>query len=144
MPELKWLVYHRDSRDKMGTFNVFNSHRFMSRLTAICSEEDLTIEDFCSRVNSAALCAFWCKYEYEVGLVPFPPIISIDKYNDIKNQYNKHKQNYNNEPKFLYATPDGFEKIDAYSQLQLNWDCFIKYVWDNRELIKQIGEEEND
>lgn len=144
MTQLQWLVYHRSSRDKMGTFNVFNSHRFMSSLINICLEEGLDFEKFNNRINSAAIYSFWCKYEYEVGIVPFPPCISMDKYYNIKDQYNQHKEKYHNEPKYLYATPDGFEKIDAYGQLQLNWDCFVKYIWENKDVIKKMGEESND
>lgn len=30
----------------------------------------------------------------------------------------------------------GDHKVDVYSQIMLNWDRFIEYLWNNRRLIK--------
>lgn len=36
---------------------------------------------------------------------------------------------------------DGYYKIDVYTQVMLNWDRFIDYVWNNKRLItkKKLG-----
>ena len=49
---------------------------------------------------------FWCKYEYEVIIAE-------------------------------YTIGDGAKsKVDVFSQVMLNWNVFVDYVWENRKLLK--------
>lgn len=50
---------------------------------------------------------FWSKYEYEVIIAE-------------------------------YTIGDGVvKKIDVFSQVMLNWNVFVDYVWNNRKLLKE-------
>ena len=49
---------------------------------------------------------FWSKCEYEIIITCWP-------------KWDKFKE----------------EKIDVYSQLNLNWDKFVNYIWENKKEI---------
>lgn len=134
---MEWHVFNRLSiggREKgIGQFNIFHCVTFKEGVDALLKEKDITYKEFDERLNTIAAYSFWGKYEYEIVATPFPTTISLEEFDNIKEEYNKTKSRYARESKFLYVTPEGYSKIDIYEQLQLNWGVFVKYVWEHRE-----------
>lgn len=75
---------------------------------------------------------FWCKCEYEVVITDWPTTINAEEFNRIKNSdVNAPKYRFN-------ITPCIEEKVDVYSQVILNKDLFVNYVWSNLDSIKEV------
>lgn len=69
-----------------------------------------TKEAFADAIRSSMMYYYWSKYEWEVIVSPF----STNRDNEIK--------------------------VDVYSQVKMNWDRFIDYLWDNKKEISSLGE----
>lgn len=106
---LEWYVYLEDINKRIIiTYNVFNHYSFYEDLKKIIKKYK-TIEDFSKELKRICMYYFWSKCEYEIIITCWP-------------KWDKFKE----------------EKIDVYSQLNLNWDKFVNYIWDNKkEILKK-------
>lgn len=103
---LEWYVYLEDINKRIIiTYNVFNHYSFYEDLKKIMKKYK-TIEDFSKELKRICMYYFWSKCEYEIILTCWP-------------KWDKFKE----------------EKIDVYSQLNLNWDKFVNYIWENKKEI---------
>lgn len=103
---LEWYVYLEDINKRIIiTYNVFNHYSFYEDLKKIIKKYK-TIEDFSKELKRICMYYFWSKCEYEIILTCWP-------------KWDKFKE----------------EKIDVYSQLNLNWDKFVNYIWENKKKI---------
>ena len=99
-------VYIGDiNKRRITTFNVFEHYSFYKDLKKEIKIYK-NIEEFSDRLRRIVMYYFWSKCEYEIILTCWP---SWDKFKE--------------------------EKIDVYSQLDLNWDKFVNYIWDNKKEI---------
>ena len=134
---MEWYVFNKlnGPQENVGKFNIFNCVSFRERVQDILKKEK-NYKKFKDELHTAVVCSFWCKYEYEIVLTPFPTTISLEEFNSLKKEYQETKNTYNREPKYLYTSPRGYKKIDIYNQLMLNWDVFAQYVWSFRKEVK--------
>lgn len=103
MKNLHWFVYIEDiNRDKITKYDIFNCVAFSNDIKKEYKEYKDNFELFSERVNRNLRYYFWSKAEWEIILSDWPPSDSFKE-----------------------------EKIDVYDQVMLNWNVFIKYVWDN-------------
>lgn len=103
---LEWNVYIGDiNKRRITIFNVFEHYSFYKDLKKEIKIYK-NIEEFADRLRRIVMYYFWSKCEYEIILTCCP---SWDKFKE--------------------------EKIDVYSQLDLNWDKFVNYIWDNKKEI---------
>lgn len=63
--------------------------------------DDYTLEEFKEKVKSSTMYYYWCKCEWEILIAPW--VGDFDKES---------------------------VKIDVYKQLEMNWDHYIKYLWE--------------
>ena len=101
---LKWYVYLENVNSRsIVTYNVFKHFNFYQDV----KEEIKRIEnkqDFSERIKRIARYYFWSKCEYEILITSW---IATNNFKD--------------------------KKIDVYDQLELNWDRFIDYIWENKK-----------
>ena len=103
---LEWNVYIENINKRMiTTFNVFEHCSFYKDLKKEIKIYE-NIEEFSDRLRKIVMYYFWSKCEYEIILTCCP-------------KWDKFKE----------------EKIDVYSQLNLNWDKFVNYIWGNKNKI---------
>lgn len=103
---LEWNTYLEDiNKRKIIIFNVFKHYSFYEDLKKIIKKYK-TIEDFSKELKRICMYYFWSKCEYEIIITCWP-------------KWDKFKE----------------EKIDVYSQLNLNWDKFVNYIWENKKEI---------
>jgi len=100
---------------------------------------------FAECVRSSLQHEYWSRAEYEVIISGWPSKMYYQKdidnlqkeLNDIKKGY------YKKQPELAYVEPDigPCYKLDVYTQVMMNWDRFIDYVWINKHLItkKKLG-----
>lgn len=101
---LKWYVYLENFNGRsIVTYNVFEHFNFYQDV----KEEIRQIEDkqnFSEKIKRIARYYFWAKCEYEILITSW---IGNNNFKD--------------------------KKIDVYNQLELNWDRFIDYIWENKK-----------
>ena len=134
--QLEWYVYRADFNTKqIVKYNVFNNISFTKIL--LRAKKDLKKQPdnkkeewFSKEVKSAVMYAFWSKYEYEIDITNHYPNISKEEYLRIKSIP---------EEKIKYIIDVNLtvqERIDVSDQLMLNWETFVKYIYENLKLIK--------
>jgi len=81
---------------------------------------------------------YWSRSEYEIIVSGWPGVGISEKDLEEMNAEMKNKKHFINH---IYFFDDTAEKIDIYTQIMLNWDRFIEYVWNNKRLItkKKLG-----
>ena len=139
MKKLVWKVFINEN-DVIIAYNVFNNSSFYEHLQEAKKllykrrkeKGKLTAKDydwFKNLIRNGAMFSFWSKYEYEVFVTePFP---SIDKQELLRlnKPDNQGKTN-------LKIDLNVGLKIDVYTQLSLNWDNFVQYIWQNIRYIR--------
>ena len=108
---LTWNVYCDDFNNKrIETMNVFEHYRFWEDCIKN-KQKNTNKEAFIKQLRSDLMYYFWSKCEWEIILTSWPPRNDFDD-----------------------------EKIDVFDQIELNWDKFTDYVWENRKEIKKEKE----
>lgn len=107
---LEWYVYYESVNSKEITeLNVFQHDGFMDGCRTAARKCNGDKEVFAEKVRRELMYYFWCKCEYEIVLTGWPP--SKDHEED--------------------------RKVDVFSQVMMNFDRFIDYLWDNLALLKR-------
>lgn len=135
--KLVYNVYFEEFNDKkIVLYNIFDHGRFYDSLIKTKRKYKEDFDSFANEVKSNLMYCFWSKSEYEIILTSWPPYVEseeIDRlYNSKKEHIDKYGYFYRNYVNLMVA-----EKVDIYDQIIMNWDIFIKYLWDNRNLIKK-------
>ena len=101
---MEWNVYYYDiNRGEIRPFNIFHNIVFKGDVDKIL-KKCKNKETFEKELKSCLMYTYWCRAEYEVIISPWCG--GNDK--------------------------DGM-KVDIYSQVMLNWDKFVDYVWNYRD-----------
>ena len=119
---LEWNVFIGDfNSGEIQTYNVFRHSRFVGDISeeyvALKKEYKEKPEDelkavFAETVKHNLMYYFWSKCEWEVIVSHWPP---CERFKD--------------------------KKIDVRDQIELNWDKFFEYVWQNRQKLVYIAKE---
>ena len=137
MQKLCYNVYRNDFNSKeIETFNIFDHSLFYERAYKAKLKYKDDFEKFAKEIKSWLMYCFWSKSEYEVIITSWPPYVSgeeIDRLTETKKKQLEEYQRFYRESVELECG----SKIDIYDQVMLNWDIFIKYVWDNKKLLKK-------
>lgn len=105
--QLVWNVYMENfSKKEIVAYNVFRHCSFLDDCREIARNYNNDFELFETSVDRSLIYYFWSKCEYEIVLSCWPPKKDIKDFDD--------------------------KKISIYDQIKLNWDHFIKYLWENR------------
>lgn len=125
---MTWNVFVYDfNKRKIEVKNLFNiSITFNEDFEALKCQTlrgDITTkEEFADRLKSILMYTFWCRREYEIVISDLCwTYIGADDKNKLR-EYDHYEKT---------AT-----KIDVYSQVQMNWDRFVDYVWNE---VKKNG-----
>ena len=51
----------------------------------------------------------------------------------INTEYEEYNNKWNHYPYKINVSPDVGKKIDIYSQVMMNWEQFVEYVWNNKD-----------
>ena len=105
---LEWNVYVGNFNSKsIETHNVFHHARFVEDCCKAAKKFKDDKAAFAEEVRHSLMYYYWSKCEWEVIISHWPPAKGFDD-----------------------------SKVDVYSQVMLNWDRFIDYLWENR---KELG-----
>ena len=103
---LKWYVYRYNCNRKK--IEEFNifSHGSFNEDVKTLLQPGFSKDYFDHRLRSLLQYYFWSKSEYEILISPW------------------------------IGDKNAIEKVDIYSQVRLNWDKFVDYVWSFRDKSK--------
>ena len=133
---LEWYVFNHDHNShQIVPVNVFHhSLYFMEGLIEAKKKYGKDFKQFSTRVRDILRYSYWSKCEYETVITSLLPYIDKKEFLRIKEEYDKRisegKEFYRED---VHLTV-GY-KIDVYTQVMMNWDKFIEYVWNNKRLI---------
>lgn len=107
--KLEWNVYALDTNSKkIIVENIFDHGGFRADCRKYAKKYSKDREKFLEKVKISLAYYFWSKCEWEVVICGWPTSwTSIEK------------------------------KIDAYEQVQLNWDVFCDYIWANAVVLRR-------
>lgn len=86
-------------------------------------------KDFNEIVKSILMYHYWCRAEWEVVITSWPTYVAIDEVNKFTEQIMAYKSKFKDLPPRLTINLTTEQKIDVYSQVELNWEIFIDYLW---------------
>ena len=106
---MEWnVLYHNISTREITTFNIFKHSSFLKDVEKYLKECS-DKEVFTKELRSTLMYYFWCRSEYELIISPW------------------------------CGGRDTKEiKVDVYSQVMLNWDKFLDYVWSFKKERKNV------
>lgn len=105
--KLEWnVIWYDFNGKKISTYNIFSHCKFLEDVKKDAKEnygkQLPDYEKFKESVRRELQYYFWCKCEYEVIISAWPPNEKIPE-----------------------------QKIDAYSQVMMNFDIFYNYLYNN-------------
>ena len=132
--KLEWNVYVHDfNKKEIKIFNIFNHGRFLEDVVKDLKKYTIK-EEFAEKLRGNLFYYYGSKCEWEVVITSWVPHITISELNRLNEEREKTLKKYNREPYSLYVNPDVSKKVCVYSQVMLNWDLFVDYVWSHKKM----------
>ncbi len=101
MRDMHWFVIVEDFNGKrIVDYDIFEHGSFAEDVRKAYKKHRTDFDAFSEEVRKSLAYYFWSKCEWEVVISSWPPSDRVPK-----------------------------RKVDAYGQVRLNWDVFIRYVW---------------
>lgn len=137
MKELVYNVFREDfNARKIVIYNIFNHSSFYEDLLKIKKKSGDDFESFSEAVKGSLMHHFWSRSEHEVVVTSWPTYVDAEEVSRLIKERDERLKNYKNFYREYVNLTIG-EKFDIYDQVLLNWEIFIKYLWENRALIKR-------
>lgn len=97
-------------------------------------------EAFADHIKNWLQYCYWSKSEYETIITSWPPYVDGKEVDRLTREKADRIEKYGNFYRESVDLTVGF-KIDVYTQVMMNWDRFIDYIWNNKHLItpKKLG-----
>ena len=127
-----WNVYREDfNRRAIVKYNIFN-HRGLAQNVNKLLKEDISKDEFAKQLKRSLMHYFWCKSEHEVVISSWPVYIDKEELDRINIEYEEYNNKWGHYPYKINVSPDVGKKVDICSQVMMNWDQFVEYVWSNK------------
>ena len=135
MATMEWYVFRRNiNRKAIEKFNIFDHSGFYKDVEKAVKVAT-TKEIFADLIKKSLMYYFWCRAEHEVVITSWPPYIDKTELDRLNVEYEEYHNKWGHYPYCLDVRLTIGEKIDIYSQVMLNWDVFVDYVWENRRKV---------
>ena len=127
-----WNVYREDFNHRtIVKYNIFDHRGFAQDVNKLL-KEDITKDEFSNQLKRSLMYWFWCKSEHEVVITSWPVYIDKEELDRINTEYEEYNNKWGHYPYKINVSPDVGKKIDIYSQVMMNWEQFVEYVWSNK------------
>ena len=131
--KLEWNVYIGDFNSrKIETHNIFNHGRFLEDVKKALKKYD-NRKDFEEEILKSLMYFYWAKSEWEIVLTSWVPHITKEEFDRLKFENEKFYNEHGHYPYCMLVNPDVYEKVDVYSQVMMNWNVFIDYLWSKKK-----------
>ena len=127
-----WNVYREDfNRGDIIKYNIFDHGGFAQDVNKLL-KEDITKDEFAEQLKRSLMYWFWGKTEYEVVISSWPVYMDKAELDRLNTEYEEYNNKLGHYPYKINVAPEVGKKIDIYSQVMMNWEQFIEYVWSNK------------
>lgn len=151
---LCWNVYVGNfNSGEIGKYNIFNHYSFYNDCVKAKKKYKDDRDGFEDEVRRSLMYYFWSKCEWEIILDHWPngeryelrKKISTQKlydaFNAVGEGYSEDKLISTGDRRYeirVFPENNRFlcRKIDVYSQVLINWENFIEYLWNHRNELK--------
>ena len=134
--KLEWNVFIEDwNGKKIKTFNIFDHSKFykdVKKYLKKCEDK----EEFAEEIRKSLAWCYWSKCEWETVITSFPARITKDELNRLNTEFKCDTEKYGREPYSMWISPTIGKKVDVYSQVMLNENIFIDYLWSHKRSKK--------
>lgn len=126
-----WNVYCEDWNNKeIVKFNIFDHAGFYDDVCKAAKKCE-TKEEFANEVKQSLMYYFWSRAEYEIVLTSLTCNIDKKELDRLNTEYEEYNTKYGHYPYQISVYPTVGKKVDVFSQVELNFDAFIDYCWNN-------------
>lgn len=141
---LVWFVFAEDGPgNDIVPVNLFEYNWvFLQDLVRIKRKYGKDFVKFADSVRSALMHEYWSRCEYETIITTWPSYVTKAEVARMAKEIEERERQWPGSSSGIVGVDlHAGVKIDVYTQVMLNWDSFIKYLWDNRRLItpKKLG-----
>ena len=127
-----WNVFrHNINKKSITEYNIFNHSGFVNDVNKLL-KEDISKDKFKDNLRRSLFYYFGCKSEHELVISSWPVYIDKAELDRINTEYEEYNNKWNHYPYKINVSPDVGKKIDIYSQVMMNWEQFVEYVWSNK------------
>ena len=134
--KLEWNVYTYDFNSKeIEVFNIFNHGRFLEDIKKNLKKCE-TKEEFAELLRRDLFYYFGSKCEWEIVITSWVPHITTSELDRLNAAREETLKKYGREPYSLYVNPEVGEKIDVYSQVLMNFQHVVDYIWSHKRSKK--------
>jgi hypothetical protein len=128
---LSWKVLREDfNKGTIEYYDIFKGGHWQEIIESLmhsCKSK----EEFSAELRKKLMYQYWSRSEYEVVVTSWPPYIKVENIEEMKSEVEKHNSECNWEQVRISPTLTVAKKIDVFEQLNMNWEQFINYVWEN-------------
>ena len=129
---MTWNVFRENINGKeIVEYNNFNHGGFDDEVDELL-KKDVSKDEFDEKLRMILFYYFGSKAEYEVVITSWVPYISKKELDRLNTKYERHNRQWGYYPYALSIEPDVGRKVDIYSQVMMNWEQFVEYVWSNK------------
>ena len=126
--KLEWIVIIEDwNARQMVPYNIFDHISFVEKVQEAFKESKNKVE-FEERLRHILLYYYWSKSEWEFIATSWPPYVDGEEIDRLDKEKQERIDKYGN----FYRTDarlDIAKKLDVYTQVRMNWNPFVNYVW---------------
>ena len=127
-----WNVYREDFNHRaIVEYNIFDHSGFAQDANKLL-KADIPKDEFAEQLKRSLMYWFGCKLEHEVVISSWPVYIDKAELDRINIEYEEYNNKWGHSPYKINISLDVGKKIDIYSQVMMNWDQFVEYVWSNK------------
>jgi len=138
---LVWNVYdYHFSVPELRIFNVFNHESFLDSVEKLLAK-DMPKEEFPELLRRQALYYYWSKTEWECIITDTNPQICRNELCRLLSECYEQLPKSKPTPRHFCINLVNSYKLDIYSQIMLNWDEFVDYVWQHSKTAKKLKKE---
>ena len=138
--KLVWNIFN-ERNGEIFPINIFEyNYNFIKDLLIAKKKYKNNFEEFANYIRNSLQYCYWAKCEYETIITSWPPYIENEELDRLNNEKTERIQESGNFYRVSVHLNVGY-KIDIYTQIMMNWDRFIDYIWSNKHLItkKKLG-----
>lgn len=128
---LSWNVFWEDfNKREIVYYDIFKSGHWEKKAKEL-KKEYPEFEDWSKEFKAELMYQYWSRSEYEVIITSWPPYIDIEEIDKLQQEVENREKVWGS--KILRINPrlTTTRKIDIFEQLNMNWEVFANYVWNN-------------
>lgn len=128
---LSWKVYWEEPNKRIiKEYDIFKNG-YWENIAKNLKETFPKRKEWENHLRTQLMAQYWSRSEYEIILTSWPPYINIEDIDRINQEIINREKTWGTKPYKINITPTVERKIDIFEQLELNWEVFTDYIWNN-------------